>query len=109
MSGENGDLIAAIAALRADLQGAMNEGLGQDMQFGLGDVELTLRLVATKHGGGKIGWSVFGVDAGAANERTHTLRLTLQPRYRASDGTYTADFTVVSRTAGESGVGVKRT
>lgn len=109
MPGEDGDLVKAIAALRADLQGAMDEGQGQDMRFGIGDVELTLQLVATKHGGGKIGWSIFGVDAGAERERTHTVKLTLKPRYRTADGSYTADFTVAGQTTQEPGVGIRRT
>lgn len=109
MAGENGDLVEAIAALRADLGKAMAEGQGQDMRFGIGDVELTLQLVATKHGGGKIGWSILGVDAGAETERTHTVKFTLKPRYRGVDGTYTADFTVASQTARDPGAGIRRT
>jgi hypothetical protein len=91
---EGGDLVKAIAALRADLQNAMSEGQGKRVQFGLGDIELTLQLVAEKHGGGKIGWSVLGVDAGAQSERTHIVKLTLKPQYLRPDGTYTADFTI---------------
>ena len=66
MTQETGDLAEAIAALRADLEAALAEGQGKDVQFVLGDVELTLQLVADKHAGGKIGWSVLGVDAGAS-------------------------------------------
>lgn len=82
MSAEAGDLAGAIASLRADLESAIREGQGHDVQFGLGDVELTLQLVATKHGGGKVGWSVLGVDAGVQNERTHTVKLTGRTRAR---------------------------
>src|SRR6266851_9717339 len=81
MTEEGGDLVNAIAALRADLQNAMYEGQGMGMQFGLGDIELTLQLVAEKHGGGKIGWSILGVDAGVQSERTHIVKLTLKPQY----------------------------
>jgi hypothetical protein len=109
MVGEDRELVNAIAALREDLQGAMDEGRGKDMQFGLGDIELTLQLVATKKLGGKIGWSLAGIDAGGQSERTHSVKLTLSPRYRAPDGTYTADFTVADQVEGDPGVGTRRT
>jgi hypothetical protein len=109
MPEEGGDLVKAIAALRADLQAAMAEGQGKDVQFGLGDIELTLQLVADKHAGGKIGWSVLGIDAGAKSERTHVIKLTLKPGYRKPDGTYTADFTIADQTGTTPSVGVTRT
>lgn len=94
MAQEIGDLAEAIAALRAGLEAALAEGRGRDVQFGLGDVELTLQLVADKHAGGKIGWSVLGADAGGKSERTHSVKLMLQPRYRQPDGTYSDEFTI---------------
>lgn len=97
MPKEGGDLVKAIAALRADLQAAMGEGQGKSMQFGLGDIELTLQLVAEKHGGGTIGWSILGVDAGAQSERTHIVKLTLKPQYLRPDGTYTTEFTIADQ------------
>jgi hypothetical protein len=106
---EGGDLVKAIVALRADLQAAMAEGQGKGVQFGLGDIELTLQLVADKHAGGKIGWSVLGIDAGAKSERTHALKLTLQPRYRQTDGTYSTDFTIASQLDETPGIGANRT
>jgi hypothetical protein len=109
MAEEGGDLVKAIVAVRADLQAAMAEGQGKSVQFGLGDIELTLQLVADKHAGGKIGWSVLGIDAGAKSERTHVLKLTLQPRYRQADGTYSTDFSIASQSDGTPGIGVKRT
>jgi hypothetical protein len=104
----SGDLASAIAALRADLQAAVAEGEGKDLQFGLGDIELTLQLVADKHAGGKIGWSVLGVDAGAKSERTHTVTLTLKPGRRREDGTYTTDFTVAAQADDAPSFGPKR-
>jgi hypothetical protein len=109
MAEEGGDLVKAIVALRADLQAAVAEGQGNDVQFGLGDIELTLQLVADKHAGGKIGWSVLGVDAGAKSERTHVVKLTLQPRYRQPDGTYSIDFTIAGQADETPGIGLKRT
>lgn len=106
MSAEVGDLAGAIASLRADLESAISEGQGQDVQFGLGDVELTLQLVATKHGGGKVGWSVLGVDAGAQNERTHTVKLTLRPLKRAADGSYSETFAIADRVTTDPGNGI---
>ena len=109
MTEEGGDLVQAIAALRTDLQDAMAQGRGDDVQFGLGDVELTLQLVADKHAGGKIGWSVLGVDAGLKSERTHVVKLTLKPHYRKPDGTYTTDFTIADQTGAAPVVGENRT
>src|ERR1700685_1839532 len=88
MAGDAGDLAEAIEALRADLESAIQEGHGKNVQFGVGDIELTLQLVATKHGGGKIGWSVLGLAAGAENARTHTIKLKLTPLRLKADGTY---------------------
>jgi hypothetical protein len=106
---EGGDLVKAIAALRVDLQAAMAEGQGTDVQFGLGDVELTLQLVAEKHAGGKIGWSVLGADAGAKSERTHVVKLTLKPKCRQPDGAYSTDFAIADQVDKVPGIGVKRT
>jgi hypothetical protein len=108
MSGDAGDLADAIAALRADLESAITAGQGKGVQFGLGDIELTLQLVATKHGGGKIGWSVLGVDAGAEHARTHTVKLMLKPLQRAADGTYTADFAIAGQSTLDPGIGSRR-
>lgn len=108
MAQEIGDLAEAVAALRAGLVSALTEGQGEDVQFGLGDIELTLQLVAEKHGGGKIGWSVLGVDAGASSERTHTVKLVLQPRVKQEDGRYTGDFRITDESDEPPGIGVNR-
>jgi|SRR5882724_11503140 len=109
MAQEIGDLAEAIAALRAGLEAALAEGRGRHVQFGLGDVELTLQLVADKHAGGKIGWSVLGADAGGKSERTHSVKLMLQPRYRQPDGTYSDEFTIADESGASPGIGVSRT
>jgi hypothetical protein len=108
MSADAGDLAEAIASLRADLESAISEGHGKGVQFELGEIELTLQLVATKHGGGKIGWSVLGVDAGAGNERTHTVKLALKPLQRSADGTYTPVFAVTDHVTVDPGIGTSR-
>ncbi len=61
MTEQGGDLVNAIAALRADLQDAMAERRGHGVQFGLGDIELTLQLVADKHAGGKLAGQSSGL------------------------------------------------
>lgn len=109
MAQDSGDLPEAIASLRAGLEAALAEGRGKDVQFGLGEVELTLQLVAEKHAGGKIGWSVLGVGAGGKSERTHALKLTLRPRYRQPDGTYSDEFMIADEADGSLGIGVSRT
>ena len=109
MAQELGDLAEAVASLRAGLEAALTEGRGKDVQFGLGDVELTLQLVADRRAGGKIGWSVLGVDAGSSSERTHSVKLVLRPRFRQDDGRYSSDFTIVDRPDTAPGVGVNRT
>lgn len=101
MSRDDWSLDEAIATLRADLQAAINEGNSKDVQFGVGDIELTLQLVAKKQGGGNFGWSVLGINAGGSSERTHVVKLVLKPRYRTADGTYSEDFAIASRVAEE--------
>ncbi len=109
MAQEIGDLAEAIAALRAGLEAALAEGQGRDVQFGLGDVELTLQLVADKHAGGKIGWSVLGADAGGKSERTHSVKLVLKPCFRQEDGSYGEQGTIADESEETPGVGVSRT
>jgi Trypsin-co-occurring domain 2 len=109
MAQEIGDLAEAVAALRADLESALAEGQGKGVQFGLGDVELTLQLVADKHAGGKIGWSVLGVDAGGKWRRTHTVKLVLQPRFRQKDGSYRKQGRIADQPEGTPAVGISRT
>lgn len=108
MPQETGDFAEAIGALRAGLEAALAEGRGRDVQFALGDVELTLQLVAEKHGGGKFGWSVLGVDAGGKSERTHVVKLVLKPRFRQENGTYSGDSTITDKTHGTQVVGGNR-
>ena len=100
-----GDLAEAIAALRADLAAAMDEGRGQGMQFGLGDVELTLQLVARKHGGARIGWAVLGVGGSYDAARTHSIKLVLQPMFETPAGILTRDFTIASQGSSQPVVG----
>ena len=81
-----GDLPEAIAALRADLETAMAEGNDRPLQFELGVVELTLQVEAVRRAGGKIGWSLLGVEGSRDVTNTHTVTLTLQPASRTPGG-----------------------
>ncbi|MGA4792454.1 trypco2 family protein [Nocardia sp. AB354] len=73
----------AIESVRSELQEAWARGQGQWVQFGIGQVSLTLTVVAGRSvgGSGKIRWWV--VEAGAEGhlerEATQTLVLTLNP------------------------------
>ena len=109
MTQETGDLAEAIAALRADLEAALAEGQGKDVQFVLGDVELTLQLVADKHAGGED--RLVGPRGGrrGKSERTHSVRLVLQPRFRSKDGTYRGHGRIADTTDWDPRVGVNRT
>ena len=110
MTQETGDLEEAIAELRASLEAALMEGQGKSVQFVLGDVELTLQLVAGRHAGGKISWSILGLDAGGKSERTHSVKLLLKPRFRQEDGTYIDEVPISERTwEGTPSVGESRT
>lgn len=93
------DLATAIATLRANLGAALAEGEGSPVKFGLGDIELTMQLVVTKTGGGKLGWSLLGAEASYNSANTHTLKLQLQPNFRQPDRSYTRDGLISSQTA----------
>jgi hypothetical protein len=89
-------LAAAIAALRTELSGAMAEGHGQGMQFALEPIELTVQAAVTDEGNGKIGWKILEFGGSHESATTQTLRLTLTPMFKRSDGTVVRDFTVSS-------------
>jgi hypothetical protein len=74
---------AAIELLRAELEDAWEAGAGRAVQFGVGDITLTLSMVASrkKGMGGKIRWWVVEGSADGSSERaaTQTMVLTLKP------------------------------
>lgn len=74
---------AAIELLRAELEDAWKAGAGSTVQFGVGDITLTLSMVATKKKGfgGKLRWWVVegGGDASSERAATQTMVLTLKP------------------------------
>ena len=87
-------LADAVAALRAELSAAVAEGQDQGMQFALDPIELTVQAVITKDVSGKIGWKVLEAGASYESSRTQTLKLTLVPMWKKSDGTRVQDFTI---------------
>jgi hypothetical protein len=89
-------LAAAIEALRTELSGAMAAGGGQGMQFVLEPVELTVQVVVTIAGDGKIGWKILEFGGSTESAVTQTLKLTLTPLWKRPDGTLVRDFTIAS-------------
>jgi hypothetical protein len=89
-------LAAAIEALRTELSGAMAAGHGQGMQFALEPIELTVEVVVTDEGNGKIGWKILEVGASRESATTQTLKLTLTPIWKRADGTLVRDFTIAA-------------
>ena len=75
----------AIERLREELETALDAGAGHRVQFGLGDVTLTVSAVAGKamDGSGKVRWWI--VEAGGGMSRSsqaaQTLVLTLRPQF----------------------------
>jgi hypothetical protein len=92
-------LADAIAALRAELMAAMNEGASAPMRFRLAPVEMSLQVAVTKEGEGRIGWKVLGLGGSYASAVTQTLSLRLEPLWQQADGAYSEDFSIASQTA----------
>lgn len=78
------ELAEWVAALRAELQAAQNEGAGKDLQFVVGPLELEFELTATREAGGKGGvkfWVAdLGGDARVASGSTQRVKMTLTPQ-----------------------------
>lgn len=86
----------ALAALRAELTTAMDEGVGKRIQFRPDPIELTMQVAVTKDANGKIGWKILEVGGSYQAATTQTLRLTLTPLWRQVDGRLEADYTIAS-------------
>jgi hypothetical protein len=98
-------LAAAIEALRTELSGAMAAGGGQGMQFALEPIELTVQVVVTDEGNGKIGWKILEFGGSHELAATQTLKLTLTPVWKRPDGSFVRDFTIASFAVSEDRVG----
>ena len=90
-------LADAISALREELLAAMHAGDQTAMRFRLAPVELSLQVAVSKEAGGKIGWHVLGVGGTYSSATTQTLKLRLEPVWRAGDGSYTSDFVIADQ------------
>jgi hypothetical protein len=90
-------LAEAIAALRAELLSAMDEGEGAAMRFRLAPVDLSLQAAVTKEAGGKIAWHVLGLGGSYTSAVTQTLALRLEPVWRQDEGSYTSDFAIADQ------------
>jgi hypothetical protein len=81
-------LAGAIRALRAEIVEAVRAGVGEEIQFALGPVELELEVEAAREVGGGAAikfWLVsIGGKAARSETATHTVKLTLTP-VRAHD------------------------
>ena len=84
------ELAEMLTDLREELLKARRQGEGSDLRFEIADVELEVKLAATKEagGGGGVKFWVYNADAkvSASDQSTHRLKLSLKPR-NADDGT----------------------
>lgn len=77
-------LAEAIASLRSELQGALEEGAGKPLRFLVSslDVELEVTVASKASGKGSVGlWKVVTGETGAehSRSRTHRIKLSLTP------------------------------
>lgn len=83
----------AIERLRDELEMAVQAGHGRHVQFGLGDITMTMSVAAgdTRDGTGKVRWWLVEAGGGASRSRenTQTLVITLRPQLVTQDGTRT--------------------
>ncbi len=102
-------LADAIEALRAELSAAMAAGSESDMRFRLDPIELTLQVVITRDGHGKIGWKILEFGASYDKALTQTLTVKLTPLWKTSEGTLVEDFTIASLLASDDHFGATAT
>jgi hypothetical protein len=100
-------LADAIRALRSDLQAAITAGRDEPLRFLLSPIELTLQHVVTKSAEGKLGWRVLEIGGTAESARTQTVKLTLEPGWLATDGSFRTgrDWTIASDDIDDSRIG----
>jgi hypothetical protein len=80
-------LADAVAAVRDELLEATARGVGQEIAFAVGPVEMEFEVELRADARAKAGFRVWAVtaetEAGVARGRTHRVSLTLTPRTRA--------------------------
>ncbi|WP_237328326.1 trypco2 family protein [Streptomyces sp. CBMAI 2042] len=83
MSNEWAELAETISTIRAELQQAMSDGVGQQLAFRTGPVELEFSIEVRKQGEAKAKVFVlpFSAEAraGVSADAVHRIKLTLQP------------------------------
>lgn len=76
-------LSETVQALRAELTSAITSGRSDPLRFQIAAIELELALAVTREGGAdggvQLGVVSIGIQGGASAQRTHRLKLTLQP------------------------------
>lgn len=87
-------LATAIRALQGELTEAAGKGWDPRMPLQVDPIELTVQVVLTTDGNGKIGWSVLSWDG--AGRPAHTLTLRLTPVCNTAEDTPTRDGTNAS-------------
>lgn len=100
-------LVEAVQALRAELMTAAGESANEWLRFGLAPIELTLQAVVTKGADGKIGWKILEFGGKYESAVTQTVKMTLTPTWRLSDGTWTTDISIAGELAADSSFGPK--
>ncbi|MFQ5628366.1 MAG: trypco2 family protein [bacterium] len=83
MATENIELASAIAQLRAQLEKAIEEGVGKQLRFQVQDIDLELKCTVkddVNAGGGVKFWVINAeAKAGYSEESVQTVRLKLKP------------------------------
>lgn len=115
----SGDIARAISGIRTELQASLEQGVHEDIRFGLGDVELTLQGTFTEatSGGLNLNFKIFGVglggrgDTNSGLQQVQTIKIVLKPSLRQDDGRFVDSSGEVSRgllVAGRPPEGVSR-
>jgi hypothetical protein len=82
-------LAEMVAALRQELERAMQEGRDKAVQFALDDIELELNVGISRQAGGQGGVQFWVFTLGASASRTasttHTIRVALKARTAAGE------------------------
>ena len=76
-------LAEAVAVLREELAKAREAGVGEDVAFTVGPVEVEFAVVAKRNAGVRAGVQfgvvTVGANGGIAREQTHRVKVTLTP------------------------------
>lgn len=100
-------LSEAISGLRRELQEVLEDGKGEQLQFSLSPIELTLTVVVSVGGDAGINWGLLRAGGSAARESTQTLTMTLKPEFHDSDGSIRSgdNFKISSKNSSSPSIG----